>query len=102
MQKPEKVLKRQLTEHWENKMNYFYELRAFNYKGECFDVREYGSELIAKSKFNLFVKNTKATHKRCLKNNIKPTFAAYQMQLVKRDDNYLTLVELENWKAGGA
>jgi hypothetical protein len=83
-------------------MNYFYELRAFNYKGECFDVREYGSELIAKSKFNLFVKNTKATHKRCLKNNIKTTFAAYQMQLVKRDDNYLTLVELENWKAGGA
>ena len=48
-----------------------------------------------------FVKNTEATHKRCLKNNIKPTFAAYEMQLVKRDDNYLTLVELENWKAGG-
>lgn len=80
-------------------MTYFYELRAFNYKGECFDVREYSNAEIARNKFNVFVSNTKAGHKRCLKNNIKPTFLAYQMQLVKRDDNYIGLVELANWKA---
>tara|TARA_Y100001963_G_C6610722_1_gene366917 strand:+ start:277 stop:525 length:249 start_codon:yes stop_codon:yes gene_type:complete len=79
-------------------MTYFYELRAFNHKGECFDVREYGNEEIAKSKFNLFVSNTKAGRKRCLENNIKPTFLAYEMQLVKRDENYIGLVELKNWK----
>ena len=79
-------------------MTYFYELRAFNFKGECFDVREYSNEEFARGKFNLFVANTKAGHKRCLENNIKPTFLAYEMQLVKRDDHYIGLAELENWK----
>ena len=80
-------------------MTYFYELRAFNHKGECFDVREYSSEADAQSKFKRFVSNTKAGHKRCLKNKIKPTFLAYQMQLVKRDSGYTGLEQLAIWTA---
>ena len=80
-------------------MTYFYELRAFNYKGECFDVREYSNEKIAQSKFNFFVSNTKTGHKRLLENNIQPIMLAYEIQLVMRDDNYIGLVEITNWKA---
>jgi hypothetical protein len=83
-------------------MTYLYEIRSFNCKGECFAVREYDSKEIAQSKFNFFVSNTKTGHKRLLENNIQPIMLAYEMQLVKRDDNYIGLVELANWKVVGA
>ena len=80
-------------------MTYFYELRAFNHKGECFDVREYDSAEFAQSKFAKFVLNTKKAHRVCEQMGIEPTFVAHQMQLVKRDYNYLGLEELANWTA---
>ncbi len=80
-------------------MTYFYELRSFNYKGECFDVREYGCGKVATDKFNRFTSNAKRAHKRLKKAGFNPTFLAYQMQLVKRDYNYLGLEELANWTA---
>ena len=80
-------------------MTYLYEIRSFNFKGECFAVREYDSKEIAQSKFNLFVSNTKTSHKRLWENNIQPIMLAHEIQLVMRDDNYIGLVEITNWKA---
>ena len=80
-------------------MVYFYELRSFNHKGECFDVREYGSAEYAQSKFAKFVSNTKKAHSVCEQMGIEPTFVAHQIQLVKRDDYYIGLEELATWAA---
>ena len=81
-------------------MSYFYELRSFNHKGECFDVREYDCGKVAYDKFYRFSSNAKRVHKRAKKAGFEPTFLAYKMQLVKRDENYLGLKELANWKVG--
>lgn len=80
-------------------MTYFYELRAFNHKGECFSVREYSSAEYAQSKFDKFVSNTKKAHRVCEQMGIKPTFVAHQMQLVKRDSGYTGLEQLAIWTA---
>ena len=80
-------------------MTYFYELRSFNYKGECYDVREYDSAEYAENKFAKFVFNTKKAHRVCEQMGIEPTFVAYQVQLVKRDDYYIGLEQLAIWTA---
>ena len=78
-------------------MTYFYELRAFNHKGECFSVWEYSSADVAQSKFDKSVLNTKKAHSVCEQMGIEPTFVAHQMQLVKRDSGYTGLEELAVW-----
>ena len=80
-------------------MTYFYELRSFNHKGECFDLREYSSEADAQSKFKRFVSNTKKAHRVCEQMGIEPTFVAHQMQLVKRESGYTGLEQLAIWTA---
>jgi hypothetical protein len=80
-------------------MTYFYELRAFNHKGECFDVREYSNAEYAQSKFDELVSNTKTVRGAMLERGIEPTFLASQMQLVKRDSGYIGLEQLAIWTA---
>lgn len=80
-------------------MTYFYELRSFNHKGECFSVREYSSAEYAQSKFAKFVSSTKKAHRVCEQMGIEPTFVAHQMQLVKRDSGYIGLEQLAIWTA---
>ena len=81
-------------------MTYFYELRSFNHKGECFDVREYGKQADAMNRFDAMVATTKNVRQALIAKGLTTAFLATEMQLVKRDDNYLGLEELANWKAG--
>ena len=81
-------------------MNYFYELRAFNHKGECFDVREYGKEADAMNRFDAMVANTKNVRQALIAKGLTTAFLATEMQLVKRDYNYLGLQDLASWKVG--
>lgn len=80
-------------------MTYFYELRSFNHKGECFNVREYDCEKTATLKFRRLSTNTENAYKALKKAGGKTTIVAHQIQLVKRDYNYLGLEELANWTA---
>ena len=80
-------------------MTYFYELRAFNHKGECFDVREYDKKADAMNRFDAMVATTKNVREALIAKGLPTVFLATQMQLVKRDYNYLGLEELANWTA---
>ena len=80
-------------------MTYFYELRAFNHKGECFDVREYDKEADAMNRFDAIVANTKNVREALIAKGLPTGFLATQMQLVKRDTGYTGLEELANWTA---
>ena len=80
-------------------MTYFYELRSFNHKGECFNVREYDKEADAMNRFDAIVATTKNVREALMAKGLPTGFLATQMQLVKRDYNYLGLEELANWTA---
>jgi hypothetical protein len=88
-------------------MTYFFELRLFNRSGEnCFSVREYGSEANAIEAFAKQVATAKGFLKvlgedDTLDTETKKTAlraVADQIQLVCRDDNYISLAVVRNWQ----